>query len=140
MPAHTVPSRSSSSDVTKSFANLRVLGQLVAIPAYKAGKGANPKSAVARDEQTIGLVGEMLTRRWLPGESVNSIEAKQAEFTAEPEIPIGSLGYREDRAHGEPVPGGPRRMPVLAHLQRWVERPSGTRPEQEHEASDCDER
>ena len=33
----------------EEFANLRVLGQLAAIPTYKAGKRANPKSAVARD-------------------------------------------------------------------------------------------
>ena len=52
----------------KLFAKLRVPGQLAAIPADKAGKRANPKSAVARDEQTV-RGGEMLTRRWLPGDA-----------------------------------------------------------------------
>ena len=62
---------------------LRVPGQLAATPGDKAGIRANPESAVARDEQSVkGLVGEMLTRRRLPGDTANAIEAKQAEFPA----------------------------------------------------------
>ena len=115
----------------KEFTKLRVLGQLAAIPAYKASKRANPKSAVARDEQTIRSAGEMLTRRGLPGDSVNAIKAKQAEFAAQPEIPIGRLSHREDGAHGEPVPGGPRGMRVLADIQRRVQRKNGRQPRAE---------
>src|SRR5271166_3806541 len=64
----------------EAFANLRVRGELAAIPAYKAGKRANPKRAVARHEQSVGFLGELLTRRWLPGDTSNAIEAKQAVF------------------------------------------------------------
>ena len=110
MPAHTVPSRSSNSDATNCLElQLRALGQLAAAPGYKAGKRANPESAVARDEQAVDVfVREMLTRGWLPGDTANAIEAEQAEFRAEPEIPIGCLGHRVDVAQGEPVPDGPR--------------------------------
>src|SRR5208337_2602014 len=74
---------------------LRARGQLGTVPTYKAGKRANPKSAVARDEQAVDvLVREMLTRRWLPRNTANAIEAKQAEFRAEPEIPVRRLGNR----------------------------------------------
>jgi hypothetical protein len=60
-----------------------VSNQLATIPGHKASKRANPKSAVARDEQAVDVfVREMLTRRWLPGDAVNAIEAKQAEFPA----------------------------------------------------------
>ena len=63
----------------------------------------------------------MLTRRWLPGDTANAIEAKQAEFRAEPEIPIGCLGHRVDVAHGEPVPDGPRGVRVLVDVERGVQ-------------------
>src|SRR5271166_3514508 len=66
----------------EEFANLRVLGQLAAAPAHEASKGANPKSAVARDEQTVRILGEVLTCRWLPRDTSNAIEAKQAVFRA----------------------------------------------------------
>ena len=82
----------------------------------------------------------MLTRRWLPGDTANAIEAKQAEFRAQPEIAIGRLGHREDGADGEPVPGSPRSVPVLADIQRWVQRQNRSRPEQEDERADRNER
>ena len=68
----------------------------------------------------------MLTRRWLPGDTANAIEAKQAEFRAEPEIPIGRLGNRVDVAQGEPIPDGPRRMRVLADVERGIQREAAT--------------
>src|SRR5208337_316885 len=106
----------------KDFAKLRVLRQFAAIPAHEASKRANPKSAIARDEQAVRSAGEVLTRRWLPGDSVDAIEAIQAEFAAQPEIPVWRLSHREDGADGEPVPGSPRSVPVLADLQRRVQR------------------
>jgi hypothetical protein len=66
----------------KQSIKLGVAGQLAATPANKASKRANPKSAVARDEQAKGLVGEMLARRGLPGDTANAIEAEQSEFPA----------------------------------------------------------
>ena len=63
------------------------------------------------------VVREMLTRRWLPGATANAIEAKQAEFCAEPEIPIGRLGHRVDVALEGPILDGPRGMRVLTDVQ-----------------------
>ena len=63
---------------------------------------------------------------------MKSIEAEQAEFGAEPQIPIGRLGHREDRAHREPVPGCPRGMPVLAPSS---DGPAPERDQAEQEAS-----
>src|SRR4029453_16159086 len=61
---------------------------------YESAKRANPKTAVACDEQAIDvLIGELLTRRWLPGEKANTIEAKQPKFGPQPEIPIRGLGH-----------------------------------------------
>jgi hypothetical protein len=66
----------------KQSIKLGVAGQFAATPGNKAGKRANPKGAIARDEQAKGLVGEILTRRGLPGDTANAIEAEQAEFPA----------------------------------------------------------
>jgi len=98
---------------------LRAPGQLAATPGCKANSRANPKGAVARDEQAVdGVVREMLTHRWLPGASANAIEAKQSEFCAEPEIPIGCLGNGVDVAQGETLPDGPDGVRVLADVER----------------------
>jgi hypothetical protein len=68
----------------------------------------------------------MLTRGWLPWDTANAIEAKQVEFTAEPEIPIGCLGDRVDVAQGKPVPDGPRGVRVLADIERRIQREAAT--------------
>jgi hypothetical protein len=67
---------------------LGIARQLAATPGNKAGKRANPKDAVARDEQAKRLIGEILTGRGLPRDTANAIEAEQAEFSSQPEIPI----------------------------------------------------
>lgn len=59
----------------------------------------------------------MLTRGWFQGDTVNAIEAKQAEFRAQPKISIGRLRHREDSTWGKPVPGGPREVRVLGDIQ-----------------------
>src|SRR6185295_1073828 len=99
---------------------------------YESGKRANPQTAIACDEQAIDvLIGELLTRRWLPGEKANAIEAKQPEFGPEPEIPIGCLGHGVDVAQRKPVPNRPRVVRVLADPQRWAPRESaGSQGEQ----------
>src|SRR5271165_2682820 len=105
----------------KVVTKLRARGQLAATPGCKAHSRANPKGAVSRDEQAVdGVVGKMLTRRWLPGATANAIEAKQAEFCAEPEIPIGRLGHRVDVALEGPILDGPHGMCVLTDVKRWV--------------------
>ena len=72
----------------------------------------------------------MLTRRCLPGDAANAIEANQAELRAEPEIPTGRPGNRVDIAIDEPTPDGPRSMRVLADIQGWIQRKNRRRPEQ----------
>ena len=89
------------------------------------------RRAVAGYEQSVGLLRELLPSGRLPGNSVETIEAKQAEFAAQPKISIGRLGYRENGAHGKPVPGSPSRVPVLAYLQGWVERENEMGPDQQ---------
>jgi hypothetical protein len=81
----------------------------------------------------------MLTRGWLPSDTAHPVEAKQAEFRAEPEIPIGRLGNGVDVAQGEPVLDGPRSVPILADLQRWIKRQNGRSPEQQAQRADRNE-
>ena len=70
----------------------RVLSQLAVLPTCKPFIGANPKTPIARGEQASNVAaGEMLTRRRLPWDEPNAIEAKQAEFRAQPEITVGRL-------------------------------------------------
>ena len=71
---------------------LRVMSQLAVLPTCKSFIGANPKTPIARGEQASNMAaGEMLTCRRLPWDAPNAIEAKQAEFRAEPEITVGRL-------------------------------------------------
>jgi hypothetical protein len=64
----------------------------------------------------------MLTGRWFPADTANAIEAEQAEFRAEPEIPIGCLGNRVNGPLEKPVPNGPRVMRVLGDVEGWIQR------------------
>ena len=99
----------------------RMADQPDAIPGYKAREGADPKSAVAGAEQPeYEPIRQLLPPRWLPGHSVNTIESEQAEFTAEPEIPVRCLGHRKDVARKETIPEDPRRVAVLADLERRI--------------------
>jgi hypothetical protein len=68
----------------------------------------------------------MLTSGWLPRGSANAIEAKHAEFRAEPEIPIGRLRNRVDVALDEPTPDSPRLMGILADVKRGIQREAAT--------------
>ena len=61
------------------------------------------------------------TRRWLPRNTANAIEPKQAKFRAKPEIPIWRLGYRVNVAQGESLPNGPRSARVLADIERRIQ-------------------
>jgi hypothetical protein len=52
----------------------------------------DPQTPIARGEQALNVVGgEVLARWWLPCDASDAIEAKQTEFSAEPEIPVGRL-------------------------------------------------
>src|SRR5260370_23557926 len=71
---------------------LRVVSQLAIFPTRKPFISANPKTPVAPGKHVLNkAAGEMLTRRGLPWYKPNAIEAKQAEFRAEPEITVGRL-------------------------------------------------
>src|ERR1017187_2675314 len=82
----------------------------------------------------------MLASGWLPHDPANAVEANHAEFRGKPEIPVGRLSHCEDIAQGEPVPAGPRAMRILADVQRWVQRQSARRAQQECETANCNER
>ena len=115
------------------FGHVLVQGQRPAAERGEAGKGADPQSAVARDEQAVDvLLGETLALGRVPRDDANAIEAKKAELPTEPEIPIWRLGHRVDVADGEPVPDGPRGMRVLADLQRRVQRERARGGGQQH--------
>ena len=109
----------------EDLVELRIVGQLGAIPANKTREGADPERSIARHQQAVGFVGELLTCGRLPASEVKAIETKQSEFPAEPQIAVGCLGHREDGAQRVSVPDGPRGVRVLADLQRRVEREGG---------------
>ena len=64
----------------------------------------------------------MLIRRRLPGDRPDTIEAEQAEFRAKPKITVGRLGNRSDDAFGKALADLPRRVRVLADVQRRIQR------------------
>jgi hypothetical protein len=71
---------------------LGVVSQLAVLPTCKPFTGANPETPVARGAQVSNIVaGETLALWRLPRNVPNTIEAKQAEFRAEPEITVGCL-------------------------------------------------
>src|SRR4029453_12833453 len=80
----------------------RVVSQLAVLPACKAVEGADPQTSVARALHASDIaVGEMLPRGWLPRVGPHAIEAKQAKFGAQPEIPIGRLCNRANESLGK---------------------------------------
>ena len=64
----------------------------------------------------------MLIRGRLPGNVSYSIEAEQAEGCSQPEIAVGSLGDRTDCAFAESLANLPRRVRVLADVERRIDR------------------
>ena len=95
------------------------MSQLAVLPTCKPFRSADPKTPVARDEQASNIAaGEMLTRWRLPWDAPNAIEAKQAEFRAQPEITVGRLGNRGDRAFEKAVADRPRGVRVLIDVER----------------------
>jgi hypothetical protein len=70
----------------------RVVSQPAVLPTCKPSSAANPETPVARDAQVSNIAaGETLALWRLPHDIPNTIEAKQPEFRAEPEITIGRL-------------------------------------------------
>src|SRR5277367_2952530 len=99
----------------------RVVIQLAVLPTCKSFSGANPKTSIARGEHASNIgAREMLARGRLPRDAPNAVEAKQAEFRAEPEITVGCLGNRVDDGFEKAVANGPRVVGVLIDVERWV--------------------
>ncbi len=79
----------------------------------------------------------MLIRWRLPGDVPDTIEAKQAEFRAQPEITVGRLGNGVDGAFGKAVADLPRRVRVLADVQRRIQRERARAPRQQYAQRDA---
>src|SRR6266700_2049117 len=100
----------------------RVPSEPAALPTCKALVGADPKSPVAHDEQASNeIVGQMVTLRRLPSDIPDAIEAKQTEFGSQPEITIRRLGNGGDLSFRKPLADLPRRVRVLADVQRRIQ-------------------
>jgi hypothetical protein len=98
-----------------------VLSQLAVLPTGKPCACGDPKTPIAGGEQVSNIAaGEVLTR-WRPPLHVpNSIEAKQAEFRAEPQITVGRLSNCVDGAFEKAVSDRPRVVRVLIDVERWI--------------------
>jgi hypothetical protein len=62
----------------------------------------------------------MLTCRRLPWERPDAVEAKQAEFRAEPEISIPSLGNGVNVTSEKSFADCPRGVSVFTDIEGWV--------------------
>src|SRR5262249_21202119 len=72
--------------------NFRVPRKPAVLPTDKPFVGTDPKSAVAGDQQTRDIIArELPAGRWRPVDGPHAIEAKQAEFRAQPEVTVGRL-------------------------------------------------
>jgi len=73
----------------------------------------------------------LLTRWRLPWDAPNTIEAKQPEFRAEPEITVGRLSNCLDGAFEKAFADRPRGVLVLIDIERWVQGGSTTAARQQ---------
>jgi hypothetical protein len=64
----------------------------------------------------------MLIRRRLPRHVPDTVEAKQAEFRAQPEITVGRLSNGLDCPFGKALADLPSRVRVLTDIQRRIQR------------------
>src|SRR6185503_12289795 len=111
----------------------RVVSQLAVLPAGEPAEGANPKPSVARALQASDIAcGEMLPRRRLPRDGPDAIEPKQPEFGAQPEIPVGRLCNRPNKATRKHFADFPRGVCVLTHVETGVQREDINPPYEEH--------
>ena len=74
----------------------------------------------------------MLVRWRLPGDGPHAIESKQAEVRAQPEKTVGRLSNGADAAFEKTLADLPRRVRVLAHIQRRIQRERARTPRQQH--------
>ena len=99
----------------------RVVSQLAVLPTCKPFSGANPKTPIPGSEHASYIgAREMLARGRLPGDALNAIEAKQAEFRAEPKVTVRCLSNRVDDGFEKAVANGPCVVSVLIDVERRV--------------------
>src|SRR4029077_14726568 len=85
----------------------------------------------ACNEQTQDVSGGKMLIRWqLPGDISDTIKTDQAEFRAQPEIPVRRLNNLDNLAFGKAIADLPRRVRVLADIQRRIQ-PKRTRARQQ---------
>src|SRR5262249_32132290 len=129
----TKPSTYGGPDPDRSIAILRgrknnlsgkfqVLRELAVFPTGEPLQGANPQSPVECNQQAGDVSRWELPLLRLPRHSPDAVEPEEAELRAEPEVAIGCLSDRVDRAAKEPVANPPRGVRVLAEVQRRIER------------------
>src|SRR4030095_6466220 len=112
----------------------RVVSQLAVLPAGEPLEGANPKPPVASAVQACDIAVEKMLALWrLRGNGAHAIEPKQAEFGAQPEIPVGRLCDGANEAFRKPIDGFPRGVRVLTDVQTGIQC-EGRRPGQEDRA------
>ena len=98
--------------------NFWISGELAVLPTGKPFHRTNPKSTVARNQQGSDVIaGELLTVCRLPRDGLDTIEAEQSEFRAQPQITIRRLRHRKDGALGETFANFPRGVRVLADIE-----------------------
>ena len=99
---------------------LRVLSQPAILPARQPSPGTDPECSIPRREETEDVVRRKMLARWFPRYGSNAIEAKQAEFRAEPEITIAGLRDRVDPAPGEALADSPGCVCILAEVESGI--------------------
>src|ERR1051326_8718522 len=101
---------------------LRILRKLSFFPSRQPFRSADPERAVARSEHTRnGARGEMPILWRLPCDTPDTVEAKQSEIRAEPEITVGCLRNAVDRAVEKALAGCPCRVRILTNVQRRIQ-------------------
>src|SRR5262249_20715543 len=104
-------------------AELRVHSERSGLPARHAVEGGDPQRPVARGEQRRDVSRRKTpTRRRLPRNRPNAVEAKQAELRAEPDIAVGRLRERGDGSLREAFSDSPGGVDVLADVERRIQR------------------
>src|SRR5690242_14570795 len=97
------------------------MGKAGVLPTHKARRGADPKAAIARDQQLSNIAAlKRCTRQRQPGSFAEPIEPQEAEFRPQPKITVRCLSDCLDRAIEEAVTDRPGGMRVLAEVQRRI--------------------
>ena len=123
------------------FVELMEPGEAAVTPAGQAFKRADPEGAVTCAEQTVDARdGRLLASRRLPPYEPDAVEMKESGPAPEPQVAVGCLGHRENAVQREPVADRPRRVRVLADLERRIQREEGSRCEQQRDCGHRQER